>query len=70
MGNTLHSEVLGLDLVQQDNWLRLRDVDTGELLPQIAELRSAAERGRQAEAENERLRAEIEALRRQSRNPS
>lgn len=69
----LHSEQLGLDLVQEGEGLRLFDPDRQEFLPTPLELSERAETeavGRRleavarqaAEAENERLRAEIAAL--------
>jgi Uma2 family endonuclease len=72
----LHSERLGLDLVQEGERLRLYDPATGECLLnplELAEARRAEAKGRRAEAdaraaaeaENARLRAELEALRRQ-----
>ena len=63
----LHSEQLGLDLVQEGETLRLMDPATGETLPTLQEekRRLEAERAARltAEAELARLRAEIEALR-------
>ena len=67
VGRTLRSEVLGLDLVQEGNWLRLRDAATGEFLPQRAELE---EHKRQSDAEIARLRAENEGLRRRLQSGS
>lgn len=72
----LHSQTLGLDLVQQGDWLRIWDPKSGRWLPtrmeetqlrmQVEE-RAAheAQRADAAEAESERLRRELEALRRQ-----
>lgn len=57
----LHSERLNLDLVQQGENLRLWDPMTREWLLSPAELAVAR---RTAEAENARLRAEIDELRR------
>jgi len=58
----LHSEELGLDLVQQGEGLRLYDPARGEWLPSLAE---EAQARQAAEADNARLRTELEALRRQ-----
>ena len=58
----LSSEGLGLDLVQEGERLRLYDPRTGEWLLGPMEL---AEARRAAESENARLRAELDALRRQ-----
>ncbi|HZO87840.1 MAG TPA: Uma2 family endonuclease [Chthonomonadaceae bacterium] len=66
----LHSEQLGLDLVEEGENLRLYDPQRNESLLTPLELAQRAEAEAQAraaaEAENERLRAEIEALRRQA----
>ena len=61
----LPSEVLGLHLERDGTQLRLYDPATGQRLPTTLE-RAEAERTRadQAEAENARLREELEALRR------
>lgn len=59
----LRSEVLGLDLVQQGNWLRLREVNTGNILPTLAEV---AESAANAESEIARLRAELDVMRRKA----
>lgn len=61
VNDRLHSERLGLDLVQDGETLRLYDPAKGEFLPTFLE---QAERAEAAEAEVERLRAEIAALRR------
>jgi Uma2 family endonuclease len=62
----LPSEILGLHLERVGTQLRLYDPVTGQLLPTTEE-RAEAERQRadQAEAENVRLRQELETLRRQ-----
>jgi Uma2 family endonuclease len=57
----LHSERLGLDLVQEHQWLRLFDPVRGEWLPTYQE---EAARAEAAEAEVARLRAELDRLRR------
>jgi Uma2 family endonuclease len=73
----LYSEQLGLDLTVEDEHLRFYNPQTGErlLIPQekdlrIEELEQQAEvearRAEMAEAENARLRAAIEALRKQT----
>lgn len=62
----LWSEVLGLYLVGQGTTLRAATRE-GELLPT---LREAVEARREIEAENERLRREIEHLRRQAKTES
>lgn len=59
----LHSERLGLDLVQQNENLRLYDPIRREFLPTPLE---QARRVAEAEAENERLRAELEALKKEA----
>lgn len=59
VNDRLHSERLGLDLVQEGETLRLLNPATGEVLPTALE---QAERLQDAEAELARLRAEIEAL--------
>ena len=68
VNDRLRSEQLGLDLVQEGERLRLFDPVAGRFLMTTQEaLRLAdveARRAEDAEAENERLRAEIEALRR------
>jgi Uma2 family endonuclease len=56
----LHSELLGLDLVQEGEWLRLFDPASGEWLLSPTE---EAQARRRAEEENARLRAELETLR-------
>ena len=61
VGDRLHSEQLGLDLVQNGEDLRLFDPQRGEFLPTAVE---PARRIESAEAEITRLRAELEALRR------
>ena len=58
----LHSQGLGLDLVQDGEDLRLFDPTTGQFLPTPLE---QAQRATAAEAEVARLRAELEALRSQ-----
>ena len=76
VNDRLHSEQLGLDLVQEDERLRLYNPTKGEFLPTnqeqadriAAEARRAEEqtrRAQDAEAEVARLRAEIEILKRQ-----
>ena len=66
VNDRLHSEQLGLDLVQEGERLRLFDPAAGRFLMTAQEaLRLAdteARRAEDAETENERLRAEIEAL--------
>lgn len=66
VNDRLHSEQLGLDLVQEGEGLRLFDPLRDEFLPTPLELNRQMEAesiARQAaEAENERLRAEIAAL--------
>jgi Uma2 family endonuclease len=59
VNDRLHSEQLGLDLVQQGEALRLLNPATGEVLPTALE---QAERLQDAEAEMARLRTEIETL--------
>ncbi len=61
--NRLHSEQLGLDLMQVGETLRLYDPAKRQFLPTPQE---QAERIEDAEAEVARLRAEIEALRKNS----
>lgn len=55
-GPVLESRVLGLELLVVDDWLRLRDPDTGRLLPTSLEL---TEELAAAEAEISHLRAEL-----------
>jgi Uma2 family endonuclease len=62
-GDRLHSDELGLDLVIVENTLRLLDPLTGNLLLTTDE---EAEARLRAEAEVERLRAEIEILKQRS----
>ncbi len=68
VNDCLHSEQLGLDLTQQGETLRLYDPVEQEFLPTIQEQARKAEQeaaGREAaEAENARLRAELDALKR------
>jgi len=65
----LPSEVLGLHLECEGPHLRLYDPATGRRVPKREELRIEAEtRTRQIEAENERLRREVETLRKQRSN--
>ena len=63
----LHSQELGLDLVQNGNWLRLWDPIRREWLLSNEEIQELAEaetrRADEAEAEIARLRAELAALR-------
>lgn len=63
----LVSQELGLRLLRDGTYLRLIDVSTGQPLLRVAELdaarRTAEERARVAEAEIERLRAELARLR-------
>ncbi len=59
VNDRLHSERLGLDLVQDGETLRLLNPTTGEALPTALE---QAERLQDAEAEMARLRAKIEVL--------
>jgi hypothetical protein len=62
----LPSEVLGLHLEMHGKELRLYDPKTGRWLPTRSEVIEQAEAARQqAVTENERLRRELEALRRQ-----
>lgn len=65
-GETLFSEVLGLELRVVDDWLRLFDPASGQMLLTPVELGAALERSKvalaQAEAELARLRAELERL--------
>lgn len=67
VNSRLHSEQLGLDLVQDGEQLRLYDPAKGEFLPtaleQAERLEAEARRAKDAEAEVARLRAEITALR-------
>jgi Uma2 family endonuclease len=67
-GDAYQSPALGLDLVPTDELLRLRDRETGALLPTLEEEMRRAEREARravaAEAEAARLRAELEQLRR------
>ena len=69
-GGRLHSEQLGLDLVQVGETLRLYDPAKRLFLPtpqeQAERTEAEARRAEKAEAEVARLRAEIEALKRQS----
>jgi Uma2 family endonuclease len=62
-GGRLYSELLELELVQEGENLYLYDPARGERLLTPVEL---ARRAREAEAENARLRAELETLRRQN----
>ena len=63
----LPSELLGLHLERVGERLRLRNPETGELLPTRAERSQAADaRAELAEAENQRLRQELEQLRRRN----
>ena len=59
VGMPLHSEVLGLDLVVEEDQLRLYHPHTGERLRVYAEAEAAR---REAEAENARLREELARL--------
>ena len=59
VGMHLHSEVLGLDLVVEEDQLRLYHPHTGERLRVYAEAEAAR---REAEAENARLREELAQL--------
>ena len=67
VNNRLHSEQLGLDLVQDGERLRLFDPATGRFLMTAQEAlqfaAAEASRAAAAEAEMARLRAELEALR-------
>jgi len=67
--NRMYSEQLGLELVADGNRLRFFDPQTGEFLPSLAEMRikaaAEAEAREQVQAENARLRAELDALRRE-----
>ena len=65
IGGRLHSQQLGLDLVQVGETLRLYEPTKRLFLPTAQEQaeRIEARRAEDAEAENARLRAEIEALR-------
>ena len=73
----LPSRVVGLHLERAGSDLRLWNPETGLWLPTAEENQARLEEAlavtdaarRQAEAENERLRREIEELRRQSRRP-
>jgi hypothetical protein len=69
LGDRLRSEALGLELVQEDEDLRLYDPvrQTWLLKPleQAQRAEAEAQRAEAAEAEIERLRAQIEALKRQ-----
>jgi Uma2 family endonuclease len=60
----LRSRQLGLWLEPDGAQLRLVDPDTNTRLPTPDEIAAAADRARAAEAENERLRTELAALRR------
>lgn len=61
----LPSEVIGLHLERVGDQLRLWDPATGRRVPTPAEARAASEAARkEVEAENERLRREIEELKR------
>jgi Uma2 family endonuclease len=55
----LHSQQLGMDLVQEGQNLRLYNPATGLFLPTVSEI---TERAHAADAEIERLRAELAAL--------
>jgi Uma2 family endonuclease len=67
----LPSKVLGLHLERDGDQLRLFDPATGQWLPTPQETAIQAEARRQAEhVENERLRREVEGLRRQLANRS
>jgi len=65
----LHSEQLGLDLIEEGEWLRFYDPVRREPLLTVMEQAQRAEAEAQARAEAEaeiaRLRAELEALKRQ-----
>jgi Uma2 family endonuclease len=67
----LPSKVLGLHLERHGRELRLYDPATGQWLPtpreRAEQVEAALEARRQAEAENERLRRELEELRRRLR---
>ncbi len=56
------SEILGLELVDTGNTLRLFNPQTEKFLPSLAELAQATERAERAEAEIERLKAELAKL--------
>ncbi len=58
----IFSEVLGLDLVDTGNTLRLFNPKTDKFLPNLVELANADERAERAEAEIERLKAELAQL--------
>ena len=58
----IFSEVVGLELVDTGNTLRLFNPQTDKFLPSLAELSQAAERAERAEAEIERLKAELAQL--------
>jgi Uma2 family endonuclease len=66
----LPSRVVGLHLERAGSDLRLWNLETGLWLPTTEENKTRLEEAlRETEAENERLRREIEELRRQSRRP-
>ena len=62
VNDRLHSDQLGLDLVQQGEDLRLYDPQRQEYLPTVLE---QAQRVAEAESEIQRLRAEVAALKAQ-----
>jgi Uma2 family endonuclease len=66
LGEVIHSEALGLDLLTEGNLLRLQDTQSGQKLLTPFEAQAAhraeAKARRAAEAEAARLRAELERL--------
>jgi len=59
LGEVIHSEALGLDLLTEGNLLRLQDAQSGQKLLTPFEAQAAR---RAAESEAARLRAELERL--------
>ena len=58
----IYSEVLGLELVDTGNTLRLYNPQTADFLMSYAELAASEERARRAEAEIESLKAQLAEL--------
>lgn len=60
--NRIYSPLLGLELVDSGDGLRLFNPQTGKFLPDYAELAQTEKRAEKAEAEIERLKAELAKL--------